>query len=48
MQNCAALTDCIRKINNTQVDNTNDNDAIMSMHNLNEYGDSYSKKCYRD
>ena len=31
------FTDCITKINNTQVDNAKDVDAVMVMHNLTLY-----------
>ena len=31
---CAPFTDCIRKINNTQVDNVKDVDIVMPMYNL--------------
>ena len=31
------------KINNAQVDNAKDIDIVMSMYNLIEYGDNYSK-----
>ena len=30
-KNCAPFTDCIRKINNTQIDNANDIDVVMPM-----------------
>ena len=36
---CALFTDCMSKMNNTQVDN----DAIMPMRNLIEYSDNYSE-----
>ena len=39
----APLTDCISKINNTQVDNAKDLDVLMPMYNLIEYTDNYSK-----
>ena len=42
-KNCAPFTDCISKINNTQVDNPKDVDIVMSMYNLIEYSDNYSK-----
>ena len=42
-KNCTLLTDCITVINNTQVDNAKDLDIIMSMYNLTEYRDNYSK-----
>ena len=41
-RNCAPFTDCIRKINNTQVDYSKDIDVVMLMHNLTEYSHSYS------
>ena len=31
---CAPFTDCIRKINNTQVENVKDVDMVMPMYNL--------------
>ena len=40
---CAPFTDCIRKINNTKIDNAEYIDIVMPMHNLIEYGDNYSK-----
>ena len=40
---CALFTDCISKINNTQVDNAKDIDVVMPMYNLIEYSDNYSK-----
>ena len=42
-KNCAPFTDCISKINNTQVDNAKDIDIVMPMYNLIEYSDDYSK-----
>ena len=36
-KNCAQFTDCISEINNTQVDNAEDTDAVISMYNLIEY-----------
>ena len=42
-ENCAAFTNCISEINNTQVDNTKDVDIVMSLYNLIEYSDNYSK-----
>ena len=42
-KNCAPFTDCIREINNTQVDNAKDLDIAITMYNLIEYGDNYSK-----
>ena len=42
-KNCVPFTDCISEINNTQVGNSKDVDVVMSMYNLIEYGDIYSK-----
>ena len=42
-KNCAPFTNCISKINNTQIDNTEYIDIVMPMHNLIEYSDNYSK-----
>ena len=35
-KNCAPFTDCISEVNNTQ-------DVVMSMYNLIEYIDNYSR-----
>ena len=43
IKNCAPLTNCISKINNTQIDNDKDIDIIMPMYNFIEYSDNYSK-----
>ena len=42
-KNCAAFSDCICQINNTQIDNARDIDVVMPMYNLMEYSDNYSK-----
>ena len=42
-KNCAPFTNCIGKINNTQIDNAEYIDIVMSMYNLIEYSDNYSK-----
>ena len=42
-KNCAPFTDCISKINNTQIDNAKHIDVIMPIYNLIEYSDNYSK-----
>ena len=42
-ENCAPFTNCIREINNTQVDNAKDIDIVMPMYNLIEYSDNYAK-----
>ena len=39
----APFIKCISEINNTDIDNAQDIDIVMSMHNLIEYGDNYSK-----
>ena len=39
----APFIKCISEINDTDVDNAQDIDIVMSMHNLIEYGDNYSK-----
>ena len=43
IKNCLPLTNCLSRINNTQVDDAHDIDAVMAMYNLIEYGDNYSK-----
>ena len=51
---CAPFTDCITKINNTQVDDAQKIDIVMPMYNLKECSDAYLKtsgglwQCYRD
>ena len=42
-KNCAPFTNCIREINNTQIDNAKDIDIVMPMYNLIEYNDNYAK-----
>ena len=42
-KNCAPVTDCIRKVNDTQVDNTRDLNVVIPMYNLLENTDNYSK-----
>ena len=42
-KNCAPFTNYIRKINNTQIDDAEYIDIAMSMYNLIEYSDNYSK-----
>ena len=42
-KNCAPFIKCISKINNTQTDNAEYIDIVMSMYNLIEYSDNYSK-----
>ena len=43
LKNCALFTNCISKINNTQIDNPEHIDIVMSMYNVIEYSDNYSK-----
>ena len=42
-KNCAPFINCISEINNTQIDNTQDIDIVMSMYNLIEYSNNYAK-----
>ena len=42
-KNCTPFTNCISKINNTQIDNAEYIDIVMPMYNLIEYSDNYSK-----
>ena len=42
-KHCAPLTDCMSKINNTQIDNAKDIDVVIPIYNLTEYSDNYSK-----
>ena len=42
-KNYTPSTNCISKINNTEVDNAEYIDIVMSMYNLIEYSDNYSK-----
>ena len=42
-KNCAPFTNCISKINNTQIDNAKDIDIVMPVYNLIEYSDNYLK-----
>ena len=46
-KNCAPFTDFISEINNIYIDNTKDIDVVMSMYNLIEYSDNYSKTSER-
>ena len=43
IKNCAPFTTCISKINNMEIDDAQDIDIVMSMYNLIEYSDNYSK-----
>ena len=42
-KNCASFTKCISKINGTDIDNVQDIDIVMPMHNLIEHSNNYSK-----
>ena len=42
-KNCAKFADCIREINNAQIDNAKDINVVMSMFVLKEYSDYYLK-----
>ena len=42
-KNRAPFTKCISRISNTDIDNAQDIDIVMSMYNLIEYSDNYSK-----
>ena len=42
-KNCAPFTKCISKMKNTQIEDANDVDVVMSMYNLIEYSNIYSK-----
>ena len=42
-KNCAPFTNCIRKINNTQIHDAEYIDIVMLMYNLIVYNDNYSK-----
>ena len=39
--NCALFTNCISKINNTQLDNAKDLDLVMLVYKLIKYSNSY-------
>ena len=43
LKNCAPFTNCISKLNNTQVDDAHDIDVVMPMYNLIENSDNYPK-----
>ena len=42
-KNCATFNNCISRTNNTHVHDTLDIDVVMSMYNLIEYSNKYSK-----
>ena len=43
LTNCAPFTDCVKKINNTQVHNVQDIEEVMQMYNVIEYSNNNSK-----
>ena len=53
-KNCAPFTNCLSKINNTQIDDAEYIDIVKPMYNLIEYSDNYSKtstslwQCYKE
>ena len=42
-KSCAPFTDCVSKITSTQTDYAENIDVVMSMYNLIEYSNNYSK-----
>ena len=42
-KNCAPFTNCLSKINNTQIDDAEYIDIVMPMYSLIEYSNNYSK-----
>ena len=40
-KNCNPFTNCISKINNTQIDNAEDINVVIPMYNLIEYSNNY-------
>ena len=40
-KNCAPFIKCISKINNAEIDNAQDIDIVMLMHNLIEYSNNH-------
>ena len=42
-KNCSPFTDFISEINNAKIDNAKDVHVVISMHNLIEQSDNYSK-----
>ena len=43
LKNCGPYTNCVTKINNTQVDNAKEFDIVMPLCKLIKYSDNYSK-----
>ena len=46
-KNCAPFTGSVSEIDNIQVDDAQDIDMVMSVYNLIEYRDAFSKKSRR-
>ena len=42
-KNCAPFINYIKEIDNTEIDHVKDIDMVMSMHNLIQYSNNYSK-----
>ena len=42
-KNCSPFIKCISKVNDTEIDNAQDIDIVMTMYNLIEYSNNYSK-----
>ena len=42
-KNCAPFTECVNRINGTEIDTAQDIDIAMPLHDLIEYSDNYSK-----
>ena len=42
-KNFASFTNCIKEINNTQIDNGKDTDVVIPMYNFIKYSENYSK-----
>ena len=47
LKNCGPFTNCIREINNTQVDNAKNLDVAMPIYNLSKCSNNYSKTSRR-
>ena len=46
-KHCALFSNCISKINNTQIDYTEYIDIVMLMYNFIEYSDTYAKTLWQ-
>ena len=42
-KNCAPFSDCISELNNTEVDNAQDLDVVISFYNVIKYSDNHTK-----